>query len=191
MGQDIHLWIEYRRSQSSPWLIVRSVVCQTCGGSGDIEHEELDEDNVADIHSEECWRCHGSGLSKLRPDPEDGNLSGGEAYRGRNYALFGALANTGRRQVAALIEERGVPDDASPEFKKIVDQWADDGHSHSWLNLDDLAAIILAEHKLEEDGSHPDIQYMAEFCSTTLLLVQRIAVIRGPTNARVVFFFDN
>jgi hypothetical protein len=71
-----------------------------------------------------------------------------EPYEGRNYRLFGFLADVRNGSgfggidtgdaVKPIAMPRGVPDDASPEYKEIVDEWDSDGHSHSWLTLKEL-----------------------------------------------------
>ena len=65
-------------------------------------------------------------------------------YWGRNYSLFTFLA--GVRDDAAYAGKanrcldlpRGVPADASPEYRKLVDDWGPDGHTHSYFTLREL-----------------------------------------------------
>ena len=69
-------------------------------------------------------------------------------YGGRNYGLFSILANVrngygfggvdtgdGYRPIS---KPKGVPVDASAKYKKEVNRWGVDGHSHSYLTLQDL-----------------------------------------------------
>lgn len=205
MGQDIHIWMEYRRGDR--WRMIKQSLCMRCGGSGEVmSRVKLMDDNYDEV-SEECYLCDGIGWDRLRE--EEGTLSGGSCYHsGRNYAFFGALAPTGRRDRPALIEERGVPHDASPEFHRIVKEWNGDGHSHSWLNLDDVAAVLIYELEDPYGISQRELQelpyggpfpwadrsrqhHMAAFIEQTVSVMQRIAAKRGPQNVRVVFFFDN
>ena len=58
-------------------------------------------------------------------------------FVGRNYELFGILAGV-RGSGDAFIPPRGVPNNASKEFKKIVDGWGSDGHTHHWYTLKEL-----------------------------------------------------
>jgi hypothetical protein len=70
------------------------------------------------------------------------------SYSGRNYNLFAMLADVrnGRgfagvktgNGFAPIAEPRGVPDDASVEYKSQVAQWEGDGHSHSHHTLRQL-----------------------------------------------------
>lgn len=69
-------------------------------------------------------------------------------YNGRNYNLFAILADVrnGRGFAGCKTGEgfnpiaapRGVPDDASAEYKEVVEQWDCDGHSHSYHTLRQL-----------------------------------------------------
>ena len=71
-----------------------------------------------------------------------------QLYTDRNYRLFGVLANvrngfgfagikTGD-PVIPITMPRGIPKDACPEYLSEVESWGVDGHSHSWLTLNDL-----------------------------------------------------
>lgn len=75
-------------------------------------------------------------------------------YSGRNYRLFGFLADVRNGRGFAGIDTgesvepilgfdhptRGVPDNASDEWKKYVEEWGADLHSTSWLTLRELKA---------------------------------------------------
>ncbi|MBH9645074.1 hypothetical protein [Burkholderia vietnamiensis] len=80
---------------------------------------------------------------------EDGWIDGGmKIYDGRNYDLFAMLADVRNGRGFAgcktgegfnpIAEPKGIPDDASDEFKAIAEQWGCDGHSHSYLTLREL-----------------------------------------------------
>jgi hypothetical protein len=73
-----------------------------------------------------------------------------EPYGGRNYRLFAFLADvrngrgfagidTGNR-ITPIADPRGVPEDASDEWKKCVEEWGADMHSTSWFTLAELKA---------------------------------------------------
>lgn len=111
MGCDIHLYVETRQ-QDGTWK-----------AQGEFVRNEDD--------GEEGWmEC------KTR------------FYSDRNYDLFAILADVRNGRGFAGIktgegfnpisEPRGVPGDASPEYKQIVEQWDCDGHSHSYHTLRDL-----------------------------------------------------
>lgn len=69
-------------------------------------------------------------------------------YNGRNYNVFAILANVRNGRGTAgcktgegfepLTKKRGVPDDASPEFREMSEAWGVDGHSHTWVTLAEL-----------------------------------------------------
>jgi hypothetical protein len=80
---------------------------------------------------------------------EDGYMRGGESfYDGRNYNLFAILADVRNGRGFAGIktgkgfnpisQPRGIPGNASAEYKEIADGWGCDGHSHSFLTLREL-----------------------------------------------------
>lgn len=71
-------------------------------------------------------------------------------YTGRNYDLFGILANVRNGRGFAGIKTgegfnpisppRGLPEDVSPEVKAESDRWGVDGHSHSHFTVAELDA---------------------------------------------------
>lgn len=73
-----------------------------------------------------------------------------EPYDGRNYDLFAILANVrnGRGFAGILTgggfnpiaEPRGIPEDASPEYRDWAGEMGGDGHSHSWFTVAELMA---------------------------------------------------
>ncbi len=59
----------------------------------------------------------------------------------RSYHAFALLAGVrNRSDLTPIAEPRGVPPDASPEYLEAVEQYGEDGHSHSWLTLAELDA---------------------------------------------------
>lgn len=71
-------------------------------------------------------------------------------YKGRNYDLFGILADVRNgRGFAGIVTgdgfkpiamPKGLPSDVTPEVKADFDRWGSDGHSHSYLTLAELQA---------------------------------------------------
>lgn len=59
--------------------------------------------------------------------------------RSRNYTRFAALANV---RGEGGLEPKGIPSDASDTTQALSDEWGGDGHSHSWLPVDEAAAIF-------------------------------------------------
>ena len=72
----------------------------------------------------------------------------GHYYYGRNYDLFGILANVrngrgfaGRVTGAGyspIAYPKGLPDDIDPKIKAVADRWNADGHSHSYLTIREI-----------------------------------------------------
>lgn len=71
-------------------------------------------------------------------------------YSGRNYDLFGILADVRNGRGFAGVDTgdgyvpmddpRGLPEDVSPQVKADSDHWGSDGHSHSWFTVSELLA---------------------------------------------------
>ena len=103
-------------------------------------------------------------------------------YDQRDYALFAILADVrnGLDEFTPIAEPRGVPDDASPEYRAEVAVWSGDGHSHSWLTLKELQAYDW--HKTTCTGES------GEFVEQ---VIPMLAELGAPDDVRIVFFFDN
>lgn len=95
----------------------------------------------------------------------------------RNYNRFAALASVrGDGQ-----SPRGLPSDMSQTTKMLTDDWASDGHSHSWMPIKDAAQIFLDT----EYGEVSD--FIREYPPSTYFGVEA----NDLDNYRVVFWFDN
>lgn len=71
-------------------------------------------------------------------------------YRGRDYALFGLLAGVRDDSVTPISPPKGVPIGCSPEYMRSVDNYGSDGHSHSYLTLEELEAVNWEERIVKE-----------------------------------------
>lgn len=93
----------------------------------------------------------------------------------RWYDLFGHLAGVRREgEIEPIVPPRGVPTDASFEFKEEYEKWDSDAHTPSWLTFAELKKL-------------PD-----EFKDEMFYKVMELAAERyGDDNVRLVFFFDN
>lgn len=96
----------------------------------------------------------------------------------RNYRLFGAIA--GVRHSGP--EPRGLPDDMSDLAKLFTGAWGADGHSHTWLLLDE-ALPIFAGHVCPEKLIGDRRQYI----SNDLFDVDHEELDKH----RLIIFFDN
>ena len=63
------------------------------------------------------------------------------AFTGRNYDLFGFLADV-RRDIPGGFEPRGTPEDVCDLLAKEIESWDGDGHSHSYLHLQELKDAV-------------------------------------------------
>jgi len=109
MGADIHFYVE--KKVDGKWRI-----------QGDVSREVEDDYthiNVNSVFSSD--RCYNSFaiLADVR--------------NGRGFA--GIKTGEGFNPISA---PRGIPKDASDEYKEIVEQWGVDGHSHSYHTLRQL-----------------------------------------------------
>ena len=105
--------------------------------------------------------------------------------RERNYAFFAKLA--GVRGPGP--KPKGMPKDASELARRSRENWGSDGHSHSYVSLDEFAAAWLATAlpevqaavvaaRLEREGFHP--------AAWLFDLYDNVG-----SEHRVVFWFDN
>lgn len=56
----------------------------------------------------------------------------------RNYSTFAFLANVRNNFGTKGFDSKGSPEDMSAEAKKFVEEYGEDGHSHSYLTLQEL-----------------------------------------------------
>ena len=61
-----------------------------------------------------------------------------DQFNVRNYNLFGFLARGVRREHVYGFIQRGLPFDCSEQVNSEADYWGRDGHSHSYLGLNEL-----------------------------------------------------
>lgn len=60
-------------------------------------------------------------------------------YHDRNYRLFSILAGVRNSDgIVPIANPRGIPNDVSKFVKHEVKEYGDNGHSHSWLSLQEL-----------------------------------------------------
>lgn len=110
--------------------------------------------------------------------------TGDTPYRSRNYAQFGLMAGV-RWDTPHALEPKGIPDDASPEVKREIEQWDCDGHTHSYLTLRELKELAA---KVLVVGGDDNLAYAVEGVRA---LIESVDEGANPDDIRVVFFFDN
>jgi hypothetical protein len=110
-----------------------------------------------DIHLYVEKRVDGKWIAadKWTPDEaDDGRLCADYAsrfYSGRNYDLFAILADVRNGHGFAGVKTgsgfnvisppKGIPQDCCAEIRQCVGYWDTDGHSHSWLTVDELLSF--------------------------------------------------
>jgi len=128
MGCDIHMWAEVKKTYPNPKV---KPAWRTVGRVFKDDYYSKNNTPTLDIDGYE-WN------KKFTEEP----------YGGRNYNLFGFLANvrngfgfagvdTGN-EIKPISLPKGLPKDVSDYIKKQSDDWGVDGHSHSWLTIEEL-----------------------------------------------------
>ena len=135
---------------------------------------------------------------------------------GRCYELFGHLASV---RGPGSREPLGIPEDLSPILRKAVERMGSDGHSHSYLSLEDFEKEVkrcdwydfedmdsnafynYTEYSWNGEDGKPkmpqDYVAMINYCKkvkTEMELVDEIILgegARSNAECRIVFFFDN
>lgn len=116
---------------------------------------------------------------------EDGPLVAVKTYVPRNYGLFGLLSKGVRTKWDESFEAKGVPDDMSATLQAQDVSWKDDGHSHSWLTLEEIKTKQLILMVSSDVDAHDAGQALASFVKTIFDPSD------DPATTRVVFWFDN
>lgn len=172
MGCDIHLWVEVQVSEGTWVLLTPSVTDGMLKTYGSIASSAGATEKKDALEA----------LERLMEADNDEDLGRRDSrlweHGGRDYTLFGYLANVRRSPedgLAPIASRRGVPDDASTGYRRLVDDYGRDGHSHTWMTLPELA-----QHVDRYEG----LQHLYD---------NVMQYTRGihEENVRIVFFFDN
>lgn len=86
--------------------------------------------------------------------PNEEKMERLELHGGRNYGLFSTLAGVRdyTNSIRPVSDPKGVPEDCCDYIKKVNEDWGDDGHSHSWLTLNELKNYQSQNLKLPRTG---------------------------------------
>lgn len=107
----------------------------------------------------------------------------------RNYTLFATLA--GVRGDEPIEFPKGIPENCSPEYRKLCEDWGNDGHSHSYFTLrelEDNAKKCSENRKIALDEFILHLKNIIKIVDYWLS-DERIEEI--AERYRVCFFFDN
>jgi len=164
MGCDIHMFAEVkikRRDNKAEWMTVGKVFKDQYYKKNQPTYMSTYGDEGSDKAYE--WN------NKLSIHP----------YDSRNYDVFAILADVrnGRGFAGSdtgdgfnpIAEPKGVPEDASEYYKKVVDEWNGDGHSHSYFSMEELDAydwnqttnhrgwVGPEQYKVFKEKGHPEM----------------------------------
>ena len=105
----------------------------------------------------------------------------------RNYRRFAALAGVRGEGPAP----RGLPDDISETAQFIVDEWGADGHSHSWLPLEEAARIFAETSRQVKEDEEADAITMHRLKRPSDFYFEVDEDHLKERDYRLVFWFDN
>jgi hypothetical protein len=116
----------------------------------------------------------------------------------RNYRLFGEICDGVRGESSLGYTERGVPDDVSDLARMKIEDYGDDGHSHSWLYVPEFLAAWGRVHASPEKQAEEDVKnlageiaYVSYTPVVTMVLDEANITPETARDYRIVFFFDN
>lgn len=121
----------------------------------------------------------------------------------RNYHLFARMANVRNDgDIKPITMPRGVPDDAATLTKFACDAYGVDGHSHSWLDAQEITELTeYINNVIELRGKHGlkwwDCDNFGYFFGNTwggfwkYRDHQNSGTPKGVEDVRFVFWFDN
>lgn len=99
----------------------------------------------------DCWKHN----PYYNPEDPDGEIPMEHVsiYSGRNYDLFGILANVKNYSENGCIDDpRGLPDNVSWVTKQEADRWSGDAHNHSWFTLKELKDYYQKNGRMKRSG---------------------------------------
>jgi len=160
MGCDIHFYVE--KKVEGAWRLVYPKLVEIRSEAD--ENIEYVKDPVERAERKAMYdRFPGTWVGtyeeweKTRGSYEERSAS--PLYVGRNYDLFAILADVRNGRGFAgvptgegfnpIAEPKGIPEDASPEYKWEAERWDGDGHSHSYFTVSELLA-----YNWKQDTAH-------------------------------------
>lgn len=95
--------------------------------------------------SADCWNINPY-YDENDEDNHEQYLNVVSIYDHRNYTLFSMLAGVRNySDNVCIAKARGIPSDVSEPVKCEYEYWGSDGHTHSWLTLEEIKKYVL-EH---------------------------------------------
>jgi hypothetical protein len=106
---------------------------------------------------------------------------------GRDYALFGRMAGVRSTQHEPIAAPRGVPPcPVSLVTAVLLQKWKHDGHTHSWLTIDEMDQI---EMFAKDVCGYQPWSPIFGYCFGNGW--RRESLPHPFDDARLIFFFDN
>lgn len=121
----------------------------------------------------------------------------GQPFRERNYHLFSVIADVRNRDGVPIYYPtmgRGVPEDASPEWKRYVERWGVDLHSVTWMTVLELREL---RHWINDQEGDPTDQWgwkarVIDAIDKAFIGFDRFPALRDdPSRGRIMIGFDN
>lgn len=144
------------------------------------------------------WVCDQAVVKPTWADEDDEPQAEDFPDRGRDYWLFGLLANGVRSNWAwSFPYQNAVPDDLSPEVAKRIEHDGGDGHSHGVHTRAELIAKVeelklkRAELLITADGQNNEPQACAHHLEQLEQIIGNLDADVPAEDQRLVFWFDN
>lgn len=155
-----------------------------------------DIDSFIEIRQPDGTWKHATGLGLTCEDQWD---DPDEPFGGRNYSLFGFLADVrNRAESPVIMEPRGLPADVSPDVRKVHGPDLDVSSPYDWYGYYGVSWLTVAEllaydydqtfHDVEEDQDTTVRDFLGEWYFDRLA---ELAQLGPPEDVRVVFFFGS
>lgn len=128
MGCDIHFYVETKQPDGTWKEVILDLVW---GWDGVTQIPSCDPIPKAEMIARRE-------VNNYNPDYDD--MWDAKYYNGRNYSLFSVLANVRNYDynIKPIDDPRGLPDDVSETIKIRASDPERDGHSYTWLTLDEI-----------------------------------------------------
>jgi len=168
MGCDIHVYPE-KRNAAGVWepLYGELIPCSECDGTlwdphethcanckrPQVDHEAVTDRCLASLSTWSevkvpCNSCNDRWTPPGKWEHWDQRI-----YSGRNYRLFGVLANVrGTPDSEFTQANRDLPDDCCDQLSNEYESWGDDGHSATYYTLAELLAYPWSRRGFSDFG---------------------------------------
>jgi hypothetical protein len=117
----------------------------------------------------------------------------------RNYELFARMAHMGRcKNIDPVADNRGIPEDATKMTLIHNERWGVDGHSHSWLTIEELCILFDEFKVIWPPFMNRELTFLDEFPGIYLFENSFSGFLKYPEerpekleDVRIIFWFDN